>query len=209
MFKLIYKYIARQFGRPTGLGGKISTFIMNCLNREQYGAVVDNIDIHVTDTILDIGFGNGFFIRRLSDKNFHKIYGIDISPDMLKTATEKNHKKIEQGKIELLLADVQDLPFDDSSIDKVYTINTVYFWQDINKGFSEIKRILKPDGIFLNVVYSKEWLNKLQPITQYGFEKYSISELERITKDNGMRIFETIEIIKNKSYCIISGSNTK
>jgi ubiquinone/menaquinone biosynthesis C-methylase UbiE len=201
--KQIYKYIAQQFGNPTGLGGKISTFIMNCLNRKQYNAVIKNIDIQATDTILDIGFGNGFLIRRLSNKNFHKIYGIDISPDMLKTATGKNRKKIEQGKIELRLADVQDLPFDNSSIDKVYTINTIYFWQDINKGFSEIKRVLKPNGIFLNVVYSKEWLSKL-PITQYGFEKYSISELEKITKDNGMKIVEINEIVKNKSYCIIS-----
>ena len=200
---LIFKYIARQFGNPAGFGGKISTFIMNCLNRKQYNAVAENINIRETDTILDIGFGNGFLIRRLSNKVFQKMYGIEISPDMLNTAMRKSQKKIEQGKMELMLANVQNLPFENASIDKAYTVNTVYFWQDINKGFSEIKRTLKPNGLFLNVMYSKEWLDKLPP-TQYGFSKYTIEQIEKITIENGLKIERIFEIQRKKSFCIIA-----
>ena len=155
----IYKYIARQFGNPTGFGGKISTFIMNCLNQKLYKTVAEHIDIQETDTVLDIGFGNGYLLRKLSNKNPAKMCGIEISADMLNTATGKNRIKVEQGKIHLLLADVQNLPFEDVSIDKAYTVNTIYFWQDIDKGFSEIKRVLKPDGVFLNVLYLKKRLD--------------------------------------------------
>jgi len=88
--KLIYKYIAQQFGNPTGFGGKISTFIMNCLNRKQYKTVVENIDIQETDTVLDIGFGNGYLLRKLSNKNPQKICGIEISADMLNSTIRKN-----------------------------------------------------------------------------------------------------------------------
>ena len=201
--KKIYKYIARQFGNPTGFGGKISTLIMNFLNKKLYKAIVENLHIRTTDTILDIGFGNGYLIRRLSNKNLQKIYGIEISPDMLKVATKKSRKKIEQGKVELLLADVQNLPFENDLIDKIYTINTVYFWRDINRGFAEIKRVLKPNGVFLNVIYLKDWLDKL-PVTQYGFSKYTAEQIENITIENGLKIERIFEIHSRKSICIIA-----
>jgi len=201
--RTIYKYIARQFGNPTGFGGKISTFFMNCLNRKQYNAIVENIDIQETDTILDIGFGNGYLLRKLSKKNPQKMYGIEISTDMLNTAKRKNRKKVEQGKIQLLLADVQNLPFEDVSIDKAYAVNTIYFWQDIDEGFSEIKRILKPDGVFLNVLYIKKWLDKL-PITQYGFTKYTIEQIENATVKSGLKVEQIVEIQREKSICIIA-----
>ena len=201
--KLIYKYIARQFRNPTGFGGKISTIAMNCLNQKQYKAILKNMAVQETDTILDIGFGNGYLLRKLLDKNPQKIYGIEISADMLNTAIRKNRKKITQEKMQLQLADVQDLPFENSSIDKAYTVNTVYFWQDIDKGFSEIKRVLKPNGIFLNVLYLKEWLDKL-PITQYGFSKYTIEQIEKITNKSGLKIEYILKIESKKSICIIA-----
>jgi ubiquinone/menaquinone biosynthesis C-methylase UbiE len=199
----IYKYIARQFGNPTGFGGKISTFIMNCLNKKLYEAVIENLNIQTTDTILDIGFGNGYLVRKLSNENPRKMCGIDISPDMLKVTTKKSRKKIEQGKIELLLADVQNLPFENASIDKIYTINTVYFWQDTYRGFAEIKRVLKPNGVFLNVIYLKKWLDKL-PITQYGFSKYTAEQIEKITTESGLKIESIVEIQSGKSICVIA-----
>jgi ubiquinone/menaquinone biosynthesis C-methylase UbiE len=201
--KTIYKYIAQQFSNPTGIGGKASTLIMNWLNRKLYEAVSENLNIRPTDTILDIGFGNGYLVRKLSNKNPKKICGIEISPDMLNFVTKKSQKEIEQGKVELLLADVQRLPFADVSIDKIYTINTVYFWQNIDKGFAEIKRVLKPDGIFLNVIYLKEWLDKL-PVTQYGFSLYTTKQIEKITIDSGLKIERIFEIQSRKSICVIA-----
>jgi len=201
--KPIYKYIAQQFGNPTGFGGKISTFIMNCLNKKLYKAVVDNLNVQTTDTILDIGFGNGYLVHKLSKEILQKIYGIDISSDMLKVATEKSREKIEQGKVELLLGDVLKLPFENDLMDKIYTINTIYFWQDIHKGLAEIKRVLKPNGIFLNVIYLKEWLDKL-PITQYGFSKYTAEQIEKITTESGLKIERIFEIQSKKSICIIA-----
>ena len=106
------------------------------------------------------------------------------------------------------MADVQNLPFEDSSIDKAYTVNTVYFWQDIDQGFSEIKRVLKPNGIFLNVLYVKEWLDKL-PITQYGFSKYTVEQIEKIIIENGLKVERIIEIQHGKSICVIARNYAK
>jgi ubiquinone/menaquinone biosynthesis C-methylase UbiE len=101
------------------------------------------------------------------------------------------------------LADVQELPFEDLSIDKAYTVNTVYFWNDIQKGLSEIKRILKSDGIFLNVLYLKEDLDK-SSVTQYGFTKYIVEQIEKETVESGLKIERIIEIEPRKSICVVA-----
>jgi ubiquinone/menaquinone biosynthesis C-methylase UbiE len=199
----IYQYIARQFGHPAGFGGNISTCIMNRLNQKQYKTVIENLHIQPVDSVLDIGFGNGYLLGKLLDKRPQKIYGIDISADMLNNTAKKYETAVAQGKMQLLLADVQQLPFENLSIDKACTINTVYFWQNIHKGLSEVKRILKPDGLFLNAMYVKEWFDRL-PVTQYGFSKFTVEQIEKATAESGFKVEQIIEIQSKKSICIIA-----
>jgi ubiquinone/menaquinone biosynthesis C-methylase UbiE len=204
MFNAFIKYVGNNFGNPNGFGGIISTKIMNIINQRQYKAVLENIQIKQNQNILDIGFGNGYLINKLLKQNIPKnIYGIEISNDMINKVKNKNKKYIDSGILKIFLENTSETSFENNIFDKIYTINTIYFWQELDKCFSEIKRIIKPDGIFINVIYTKEYLNKII-YTKYGFNKYSTEEMENITKDNGMEIIKTIEIQKNKSYCIIS-----
>ncbi|MDR1748804.1 MAG: class I SAM-dependent methyltransferase [Spirochaetaceae bacterium] len=204
MLNSFIKYVGKNFGNPTGTGGKISTHIMNIINQKQYNAVLKNIKLEPHTSVLDIGFGNGYVIRKILRQHIPvKMYGIEISNDMLKSVSLKNRQHIITGTVQLLLEDIGKTSFAQNTFDTVYTVNTIYFWNDLEKGFSEIKRILKPGGIFLNVLYTKEYLNKIM-YTKYGFKKYTIEEIETSTKNSGMQISEIIEIKKKKSYCIIA-----
>ncbi|MFW2491938.1 class I SAM-dependent methyltransferase [Clostridium chromiireducens] len=202
----ISKYISEQFGKPTGIGGMISTFIMNRINQIQYKSVIDNLNCSKGDRVLDIGFGNGYLIKNLAKKNEGYFYGIEISYYMVKTGCKRNSELIALGKVNLTKGNVMEIPFETSFFDKVYTVNTIYFWQDIDKSLSEIKRVLKPNGIFINVIFSKEWLDKIK-YTEYGFSKYTPRELEEVTTRNGLNVIELIETKKDISYCIISKNN--
>lgn len=201
--KVLIQYISKQFGKPSGIGGQISTFLMNCLNRKLYHSIIQNLKIDKRDTILDIGFGNGFLLKKVAEQNPNKVLGIEISKDMLWVAGKRNAVFIQNGKVELTESNVMNLPFADSSIDKIYTVNTIYFWKDCSKGFSEIFRVLKSDGLFLNAVYTKKWLDKL-PITRYGFVKFTATELKELIERNGFSEVQIIEIQKNKSLCIVA-----
>jgi SAM-dependent methyltransferase len=155
--------------------------------------------------ILDIGFGNGYLIKKLFRKNIPiKIYGIEISSDMVDNVSKKNKQNINHGKLKLLLENINGTSFETNTFDNICTINTIYFWNDYEKCFSEIKRILKPNGIFLNSFYSKEFLEDII-YTKYGFNKYTVDEIIKMTENNGLKILKTIEIKKGHSYCIISG----
>jgi Methylase involved in ubiquinone/menaquinone biosynthesis len=197
------KYIGEQFGNPTGIGGKLSTFIMNRMNQKQYRAVMRAIDIRPDETVLDIGFGNGYLIGKLAksaaDSSFR---GIDISDDMLRGATKRNRKFVDQGKMQLQTGDVCKMTYADSTFDKVYTVNTIYFWQDIDAALTEIRRTLKPNGIFINAMYTREFLNSLR-YTDYGFTKLTEPEFREAVTRNGFKIKETTEIKKNVSNCYV------
>ena len=209
MFRRIFKYVGSNFAKPNGIGGEISTKIMNIMNQKQYKTVLENINLESNDNVLDIGFGNGYLLDKLYKQHIPiRLYGIDISEDMLKKVSEKNRKIIENGDLKLFLENINKTSFNQNYFDKIYTINTIYFWEDLIKCFSEIKRILKPNGIFINVIYSKYFLEKMTIFTKYGYNKYAIEDIVKITEDNGMKTIGTIEIVKNKSYCIIS-KNTK
>lgn len=187
--------IARQFGHPSGFAGRAATLAMNIMNRRQYRAVVDNLDLRATDTVLDVGFGNGRLLRCLSRYNPRKLYGIDPSADMVGSVSIPG--------AELLLADVGAIPLPDASVDKAYTVNTVYFWGDLREGFGEIARVLRPGGLLLDVFYGREWLDKLS-VTQYGFHKYTPSQIAEATAAAGLTVERTVEIQRNKSYCVVA-----
>jgi ubiquinone/menaquinone biosynthesis C-methylase UbiE len=193
----IIEYVSNQFSKPSGFGGIISTFIMNRMNRKQYESVIKNIKVKNGDKALDIGFGNGKLIRELSLKTKGKFYGIDVSEDMI----IKGKKKY--PNLDLRWGNILESPFENDFFNSIYTINTVYFWKDLNKGLSEVKRNLKKDGVFINVFYTKEWLEGIK-YTSYGFNKYTLDELKKKTEESGFNISEVIEISKNKSYCIIA-----
>jgi len=56
----------------------------------------------------------------------------------------------------LAIGDCCRLYFSDATFDAITSVNTIYFWQDYLKGLKEIYCVLKADGVFSNVVYSKE-----------------------------------------------------
>jgi len=204
MINKFIKYVGKNFGNPNGIIGKLFTKLMNIMNQKQYKAILDNINLFPNNVILDIGFGNGYLIKKLFKKNVEiNIYGIEISNDMIKIVTHKLKNYIKKNYLKLTLEGIEQTSFENNTFDKICTVNTFYFWNELEKCFSEIKRILKPNGIFLNAIYTKDYLDKIV-YTKYGFKKYTVDEIKKITEKNGMKVNEIIEIKKNKAYCIIS-----
>ncbi|MDR0922247.1 MAG: class I SAM-dependent methyltransferase [Lactobacillales bacterium] len=126
----------------------------------------EKLNLSANDKLLEVDFRNGKVLKKVATKSDGIIYGIEISE--IQQASRKNLKFIANHQMILQKGNVLNLPFSDNSFDKIYTINTVYFWEDVNRGLSEIHRVLRPNGIFINTIYSKEYLDKL-PMTKYFF----------------------------------------
>ena len=200
------EYIGSQFGNPHGFVGRICCVIMNVINKSMYKKTVDLIDAKSDDKVMDIGYGNGYLLKYLYKKTKSDLYGIEISADMLKQATERNKAAAKQGKLHLQIGDCCDLPYDDDFFFAVSSINTVYFWRDAVKGLSEIYRVLKAGGSFYNVVYTKEFLDDLA-YTKKGFKKFEPEQLVAIGKQAGFDNIQVKDIAKGKSFVVIYSKN--
>jgi ubiquinone/menaquinone biosynthesis C-methylase UbiE len=172
-----YKQRAKQRANPKGLFGQLTAKKLNKQNRLQYDFIMQEISTYSNVSILEIGFANGVLLNQLASKFDNQYFGVDVSEDMVKTAKRVNKTFISNGKIKLYAADIEKMPFDDESFDVAYTGNTVYFWHDVEKAVSEVKRVLKAGGKFINIACTKEGFEKLHPASVYGFSKYSLTEL--------------------------------
>lgn len=92
--------------------------------------------------------------------------------------------------------------FDDDFFDFAYTVNTVYFWDSLEKGYNELLRILKTGGVFANVFYTEEWLDKTR-FTQ-NYSKYSKKEIVERVKTLGFSKVKLLELQKDKAYCLLA-----
>ena len=60
----------------------------------------------------------------------------------VQVSRELNEKEIKDGRCEIFEGDVSEIPLEDESLDIVTAFETIYFWQDIEKAFKEIHRVL-------------------------------------------------------------------
>jgi len=100
------------------------------------------------ETILDIATGTGDLAIALSATHAKRIVGLDISTGMLAVGKEKVTKQNLQGTIEMVVGDSEALPFDDNSFDAITVAFGVRNFENLEKGLSEIFRVLKPRGTF-------------------------------------------------------------
>lgn len=137
----------RTFGRPQGTLGKLGGAIMARMNAGFGAWTVELLEIEPHDRVLEVGFGPGVVIHRLSEvATAEHIAGVDPSQEMVEQAGARNRVAIRSGRVELLLGSVDDLPFSDASFDRVLSINSMQMWPDALAGLREIRRVIRPAG---------------------------------------------------------------
>jgi len=106
--------------------------------------------------ILDVATGTGdLAIQAATLLHPEKIIGIDISKGMLEGGHEKIKRANLQQIIELQMGDSETIKFPDSTFDAVTVSFGVRNFQDLEKGLSEIHRVLKPGGRLVVLEFSK------------------------------------------------------
>ena len=99
--------------------------------------------------VMDVATGTGDLAISLAETSAEKIVGLDISPGMLAVGSEKVSNRQLSQKIEMVLGDSENLTFEDSFFDAVTVAFGVRNFENLEKGLSEIYRVLKPGGRFV------------------------------------------------------------
>lgn len=99
--------------------------------------------------ILDIATGTGDLAILMTQTNAEKIIGLDISAGMLEVGKKKIEDRKLSNVIDLVLGDSEKIPFEDNYFDAITVGFGVRNFENLEKGFAEILRVLKPNGVFV------------------------------------------------------------
>jgi demethylmenaquinone methyltransferase/2-methoxy-6-polyprenyl-1,4-benzoquinol methylase len=100
-------------------------------------------------TILDIATGTGDLAILMAQTNAEKIVGLDISSGMLEVGVKKIAGKELSNTIEMILGDSENMPFEDNSFDAITVAFGIRNFETLEKGLTEIMRVLKTNGVFV------------------------------------------------------------
>lgn len=135
--------------------------------------------------ILDVATGTGdFAFEALQLLNPDKITGVDISRGMLDVAEEKIKKRGLEHKFEVKLGDSEKLLFDDNTFDAVTVAYGVRNFENLEKGLSDMFRVLKPGGKAVILEFSKPRVFPIKQLYNFYFHYITPAIGKVFSKDN-------------------------
>lgn len=187
--------------KPEGELGQQMIERMNKGHVELASWAMKFIDVQPEHIVLDLGCGGGVNVETFTTKcTDGHVTGLDYSPLCVKNAIERNKKAIDANKCSIIEGDVMDLPFEDDTFDIVTAFETIYFWPDLATSFKEVKRVLKPGGMFVicnetnkDTETQKIWKERVGDIKFYTAE-----ELAEILTNAGFA--DAMMVTKDKPY---------
>ena len=200
------------------------------LQRSAGRILIKTIDAErLNGCLLDLGCGTGFLTSQLEAYSNHDIViALDIALSMLQTMQKK---MVGQNGISYVCADAEHLPFIDKSIDSVFSNLALQWCGNLGGVFTDIKRVLKPDGqlVFstfgpltlhelkvawatvdnynhVNTFYTKEQLHHF--LNQSGFNNVDIKSTLYVSRYNSVwKLMQELKYLG--AHNVIAGRNKK
>ena len=181
------EFITAQLRQPEGAFGRfVIAGLLNRSNAELIDDTQEALRLHAEGDFLDVGFGGGRALA-LASRIVHRgnLYGVDVSADMVKRGARKFRRLIDAQRLQLMEADVVDLPLPDQSIDKICTTNTIYFWPDPARALVSLRRVMRPGAIVAIGFTGEIKMRSFDRISRQGFTSYSARAVCKLLDEAG------------------------
>jgi ubiquinone/menaquinone biosynthesis C-methylase UbiE len=123
-------------------------------------AGLEKLNARPGEKVLEIGCGTGHCLVALAQAvgAAGKVYGMDLSDEMLKIARENLEKEGLADRVELICEDAGELPYDAETLDAIFMSFTLELFDtpEIPEVLAECKRVLRPGGRIVVAGVSKE-----------------------------------------------------
>lgn len=177
--------------KPVGKAGEEMLIRMNASHYDVTGWALDFMELSGNETVLDIGCGGGETLNRISQKTTGHLTGLDYSPVSVKMTGQRNAEIIASGRMNVIEASVEKMPFSDNSFDRIITVESFYFWKNPPENLKEVYRVLATDGIFLIVADIHGGIElsgkQLENIRKYNLYNPTPEEFHELLENAGFK----------------------
>ncbi len=186
--------MAAQLRQPKGDEGIKTGEWMSDGNKTIILDTLSTLNAETNDRILEIGMGNGHFVSEIVSIDPSISYsGCDFSELMVEESRKNNQEWIANQQAEFVHTNGISLPFDEHTFTKLFTVNTIYFWEDQWLVLAEFKRVLKTEGLLVIGLRPKRLMENI-PFTRFGFNLFSKEDVADLLTENG---FEVLSVAEN------------
>ncbi|MGY0425230.1 MAG: bifunctional demethylmenaquinone methyltransferase/2-methoxy-6-polyprenyl-1,4-benzoquinol methylase UbiE [Polaribacter sp.] len=141
--------VAQMFDTISGNYDDLNRVISLGIDVKWRKKVVEIIGKNKPKQILDIATGTGDLALMMASLQPDRIVGLDISVGMLEVGKQKIAKANLSKKIEMMLGDSEEMPFENNTFDAITVSFGVRNFANLEKGIQEIARVLKPTGVLV------------------------------------------------------------
>ncbi len=134
-------------------------------------------------TVLDVATGTGDLAIAVQKGTGAKVIGLDLSQQMLNVGIEKISKLNKSTQIEMVKGDAENLPFGDDHFDGVTVAFGVRNFENLEKGLSELLRVVKKERSVYILEFSKVE-GFLGPLYMFYFKNILPLIGRLVSKDN-------------------------
>lgn len=147
--------IERQYQTARNLNTRISIHEKYSANHQPFGEwIMSHYEIKPGYRILELGCGTADSWKgKLSLLDGGSYLTLtDFSAGMLETARKNINGS---ANVDFKVVDIQSIPYEDNTFDVVIANMMLYHVPDLDKGLSEVRRVLKPGGVFYCATYGE------------------------------------------------------
>lgn len=136
--------------------------------------------------VLDVATGTADFAMEAVRMNLgaEKIIGVDISEGMLEVGRKKIQEKKLSSIIELQLGDSENLPFESNTFDGYTVAFGVRNFENLEKGLTEMYRVLKPGALGVVLEFSKPKKFPMKQLFGFYFKRVMPTLGRMVSKDH-------------------------
>lgn len=190
------EYINRQASLPEGLFGwflgNIWRFEHRCVNQRTLAL----LGIEPNQSVLELGCGSGSALADAIERAAGgPVVGLDVSATMVTMATSRNRGAVERGTASIRQIDGVSLGLEAASIDRIFSVHTLYFWKDAPEILRQLRESLRSQGRLV-LTFRPEGPGIPERFRDPTYRFYSEAEVEELLQQAG---FTDVQLVRHAS----------
>jgi SAM-dependent methyltransferase len=198
------EYINRQASSPEGLFGWLLGKIWRFEHRRVNQRTLALLGIEPKQSVLELGCGSGSALAEAIERAAGgHVLGLDVSPAMVAMAMRRNRGAIARGVASIRQIDGVNLGLEPASIDRIFSVHTLYFWKNTPAILRQIRESLRSQGRFV-LTFLPESLGIPERFRDPTYRFYTEAEVQELLREAG---FTDVQLIRHENVlCVVASA---